>query len=136
MNIPSEIQGSLKEKGPNGYPNSSSARSLVEQQPQFNKHKRADKQSEYPGDTSLRQHHHLEAEIQETPAHKKKGLKPPQASARKNNLFPNEDTADKGNNLLVSDMRIETYSSIEHDDELTAKEKLRKKICKYIRLGL
>ena len=32
-------------------------------------------------------------------------------------------------------MRIETYSSIEHDSELTAKEKIYKKICKYIRLS-
>lgn len=32
-------------------------------------------------------------------------------------------------------MRIETYSSIELDEELTAKEKLHKKICKYVRLA-
>ena len=33
----------------------------------------------------------------------------------------------------TGDLRIETYSSIEHDSELTAKEKIRKKISKYIR---
>ena len=32
-------------------------------------------------------------------------------------------------------MRIETYSSIENDSELTQKEKIYKKICKYIRLS-
>ena len=32
-------------------------------------------------------------------------------------------------------MRIETYSSIEHDSELTGKEKIFKKICNYIRLS-
>ena len=32
-------------------------------------------------------------------------------------------------------MRIETYSSIEHDSELTGKEKIFKKICKYVRLS-
>lgn len=32
-------------------------------------------------------------------------------------------------------MRIETYESIEHDAELTEKEKLQKKLRKYIRLG-
>ena len=37
--------------------------------------------------------------------------------------------------MAAQDLRIETSSSIEHDNELNAKEKLIKKICKYIRLG-
>jgi len=50
-------------------------------------------------------------------------------AAKKNNFIPEDRKGDP------SDNRIETYSSIELDSELTAKEKVQKKICKYIGLG-
>lgn len=70
-----------------------------------------------------------------TPLKKSDGMKAPKAGVQKNNFLTLNDKVDERNPLACSDMRIETYSSIEHDGELTAKEKQRKKICKYIRLG-
>ena len=63
-------------------------------------------------------------------------MKAPKASVQKNNFIPDISGTDEKNIAQgAADMRIETYSSIELDDELSAKEKIRKKICKYIRLG-
>ena len=50
-----------------------------------------------------------------------------------NNLIPEDGKG--ANKSDLQDMRIETSSSIELDVELTAKEKLYKKICKYVRLS-
>ena len=50
-----------------------------------------------------------------------------------NNLIPEDG---KGvNKADQQDMRIETSSSIELDVELTTKEKVFKKICKYVRMS-
>lgn len=62
-----------------------------------------------------------------SPSQDKQGLKAPKASVQKNNFIPEDKSQD--------DLRIETYSSIELDNELTAKEKIMKKICKYVRLS-
>lgn len=49
------------------------------------------------------------------------------ASVQKNNFIP-----DSGKKDAVGDVRIETYESIDNDTTLTAKEKNRKKITRYI----
>ena len=69
--------------------------------------------------------------VQTNTPEQRKGLKAPKASSYKQNL----GEEDQHNPLVSSDMRIETYESIELDNELSAKEKLRKKICKYISLS-